>query len=213
MAGIREVTEATARIADRRFDERVLVVGRGTEIDRLLEMINTILDISEVELGVARLELGDVDLAKFVRDGVELFLPMAQDKDLRLDCDVPATLAIRGEKKKLQRLLANLLDNAVKYTPPSGAIAVRLAQDADAVRVSVRNSGIGIADADLDAVFHRFYRGDASRSAAGNGLGTRPGPRGGLSARRRHRRDVPNRAGKPLRPEASGERCSNMTTL
>lgn len=141
------------------------------ECDRLLAMINTMLDIAETEAGAAELRKEPVDLAAVARDACELFAPLAEDKGVLLAADVDPSVTVAGDRTRLQRMAANLLDNAVKYTPSGGKVVVSLRRIDAAAVLAVSDTGIGIAEQDLPRVFERFYRGDRSRSRAGSGLG------------------------------------------
>jgi len=142
------------------------------ECDRLLDMINTMLMISKTESGVDKLSPEEVDIAGLVRDACELFTPVAEDKRVSLNCHVPEKSTLLGDKQMIQRMLSNVLDNAVKYTPPGGKVEVSVSEDEKPnVVVSVKDTGSGIPQSDLPRIFERFYRGDQSRSQAGTGLG------------------------------------------
>ncbi len=150
--------------------------GTIEECDRLLDMINTMLFISKTEAGVGPLEVIDLDLAAVVRDACELFQPVAEDKEIRVSCTVPKTCWVRGDIRMLQRLVSNLIDNAVKYSPSAGCVDVVLERDEQrAVILTVHDTGVGIASNELPHIFKRFYRSDTSRSSgqpdAGVGLG------------------------------------------
>jgi signal transduction histidine kinase len=142
------------------------------ECDRLLEMINTMLFISRTEAGVSKPELKPMDLAAVVRDACGLFQSLADDKQIALTWDAPERLDFTGDVRLLQRMLGNLLDNAIKYTPEGGSVRVSLQPEPDrSVSIAVRDSGAGVSETDLPRIFERFYRGDPSRSQAGTGLG------------------------------------------
>jgi signal transduction histidine kinase len=141
------------------------------ECDRLLEVINTMLDITEFEAGAGKLKMEEVDLSALVRAACDLFQPVAEDKGIALTADTPPNNFITGDVPRLQRMVANLLDNALKYTPSRGAVAVSIRGEEDRVVISVRDTGIGISEKDLPHIFKRFYRCDRSRSQAGTGLG------------------------------------------
>jgi signal transduction histidine kinase len=97
---------------------------------------------------------------------------MAEDNGVELTVEAPRACHIRGDTRMVQRLLANLLDNALKYTPAGGRVTVAVeAVPGAGCRLSVRDSGVGIQRADLPHVFERFYRCDVSRSRSGAGLG------------------------------------------
>ncbi len=142
------------------------------ECDRLLEMINTMLFISRTEAGVAKPEFKEMDLAAVVRDAGGLFQAPAEDKRIALRWDAPERLDFRGDVRLIQRMLANLLDNAITYTPEGGAVSVSLQSHPDrSVSIAVTDSGAGVSDKDRPCIFERFYRGDPSRSQSGAGLG------------------------------------------
>ena len=171
LAGLRGAAES-ALLHKNASGETAALAGRVVgECDRLIEMITTMLDISEVESGVARLERDTVNLSDLVRDGGEIFLPSAHDKRIQLEVSTPTSLFVQGDRKKLQRLLANLIDNALKYTPEDGRVSVRLSMQGQDAAVAIEDSGIGISANDLPHIFKRFFRADASRSAQGSGLG------------------------------------------
>jgi signal transduction histidine kinase len=153
-------------------EEYETVIGRIVEeCDRLLGMINTMLDISEAEAGVAKLNLERFDIAKMVRDVYELFQPVAEEKAMDLRIDIPDSLFLVGDIRKLQRVVANLLDNALKYTEAHGTVCLSAAPNSTGVTLKVSDTGIGISEKDLPHVFDRFYRCDHSRSEQGSGLG------------------------------------------
>jgi len=142
------------------------------ECDRLLDMINTMLMISKAEAGVETLYRERVDLSGLVRDACALFEPMAEDKGLTLTCNTADSQEVLGDNRMLQRMLSNLLDNAIKYTGSGGKVNVDLSVgEGDAVTVTVTDTGVGIAPGELTRVFERFYRCDQSRSQSGMGLG------------------------------------------
>ena len=141
------------------------------ECDRLLEMINTMLDISEAEAGTGKLIREQVDISGMVRDAYELFQPIAEDKCITLTSRIPATFYANGDRQRLQRMVANLLDNALKYTASGGAVAVSVNGDKERAVISVTDTGVGISEEDLPHIFKRLYRSDQSRPQAGSGLG------------------------------------------
>lgn len=142
------------------------------ECDRLLDLINTMLVISKTEAGVDRLNIEKLDMTEMVKDACNLFQSSAEDKDIELTCRLPEKLFARGDKRMIQRMVANLLDNAIRYTPDQGVVHVSVRSlRQDQVSVIIKDTGIGISSEDLPHVFERFYRCEPSRSLAGTGLG------------------------------------------
>lgn len=142
------------------------------EADNLLATFNALLTISHAE-SAARLErFEELDPARLAGDVVELYEPLAEEKDIRLTCRAEAGLAIRGDRHLLFQVLANLVDNAVKYTPAGGTVVVAVEVEAGGdVAMEVADSGAGIPAEAREAVLERFVRLDANRSTPGNGLG------------------------------------------
>jgi len=142
--------------------------------DQLTNLVTDLLDLASLEAQVEPFIHGPVDLDKAARRAVELLAPAAHRKaqtiDLQLDPNLPT---VQGNADYLERAIANLLDNAIKYTPEGGAISVRTRLVADSAIVEVTDNGIGIPAEDLPRIFERFYRVDRSRSRAmgGTGLG------------------------------------------
>lgn len=148
-----------------------LAVGTIEECDRLLSMINTTLDIAEADSGAAPLDVMPVNLHDIARDACELFQTVAEDRDITMTVDVPAQLGVLGDRQRLQRVVANLLDNALKYSTAGGRVRLAAGDDGAHVWLTVEDCGIGIASADLPRIFQRFYRCERSRSQTGSGLG------------------------------------------
>jgi heavy metal sensor kinase len=142
------------------------------ECDRLIEMINTMLFISRTEAGVSQPELKQLDLSAVVRKACGLFQSLADEKKIALTWEAPEQLDVTGDIRLIQRMLGNLLDNAIKYTPQGGSVRVSLSGTPErSVVITVRDSGAGVSEGDRPYIFERFYRGDPSRSQAGAGLG------------------------------------------
>ena len=141
------------------------------ECDRLLGMINAMLDISEAESGLMKLNAQNIDLVVLLRDVCDLFQPLAEDRDIRIDIEAPESAPVLGDLKKLQRVFSNLVDNALKYTPTGGLVNIAIEETAKDTIVIVKDTGSGIPEKDLPHIFDRFFRGEQSRSTPGNGLG------------------------------------------
>ena len=100
-----------------------------------------------------------------------MFLPTTEDKGVNLSCEVPERSLLKVDTRMIQRLLSNLLDNAIKYTPSGGSVTVSLEEQEENLVIAVKDTGIGISPSDLPRIFERFYRCDQSRSLEGIGLG------------------------------------------
>ena len=142
------------------------------ESDRLVGQINTILELAEIDAGLKVMTMEQIDLARIVNTAIELYQPAAEDRDINLAVQIQKQpIFVTGNLNSLQRLLANLLDNGVKFTPAGGKISITLASEDKHAVLSVADNGPGIPQKDRERIFDRFFRGDASRSISGNGLG------------------------------------------
>jgi two-component system, NarL family, sensor histidine kinase BarA len=146
--------------------------------DRLLELVNGLLDYTRLEAGVQRLETRTLDLAQLVTHNVEHCMGTARGKGINLSVSTPSGFQARvqGDEQKLTQVLRNYLGNALKFTPSGGEITVSVRPEPDgvgAVRVSVTDNGIGMREEQVRRVWERFYQGDASltRPYGGMGLG------------------------------------------
>jgi signal transduction histidine kinase len=141
------------------------------ESDRILAMLDTLMDISEAETGTMRLARTDVALDKLVDEVASAYEDVAEEKEVTVTKRIERDLTVSADRDRLRQVLANLLDNAIKYTPAGGQVAVIATRDESRVRIEVRDTGIGIADHDLPRIWERLYRGDRSRAERGLGLG------------------------------------------
>ncbi|WP_454691514.1 ATP-binding protein [Achromobacter aloeverae] len=149
-----------------------LLASTADDARLLLRMFQGLLRISEIENTLRRDNFQPLDLARIARDAVEFFEPVAQERNLRLSFEAPGRPAeILGDPDLLFDALANLIDNATKFTPAGGRVAVRVARQADGWGLSVSDTGPGIPEAEREMVLRRFYRGERSRHAPGHGLG------------------------------------------
>ena len=138
----------------------------------MLELINTMLEISQTGCRLDRTPREDIDLCAFLRETVDLYATVLDDQKLALNLDLPKdSVVFSGHRGRLQRLLGNLLDNAIKFTPEGGVITLSLLQKGSEIVLRVSDTGCGIAPEDIPHVFRRFWRSDSSRTLPGNGLG------------------------------------------
>lgn len=139
--------------------------------ESVMKVLESIMEVAEAESGTMPLHLAPLNVAELTRDVVALYRLVAEEKGLTLDARVPAALAVTADRSRMRQVLANLVDNAVKYTPPGGAVTVEAEGDAREVRLRVRDTGVGIAPHEKHRIWDRLYRGDRSRSERGLGLG------------------------------------------
>lgn len=168
---IRGIAEMTLIEKSSLSDYEKMAASTIEECDTLIHLINTMLDITETEAGISGFRTDSMDLNKLITDACELFQPVADEKHIRLITQLPPQMTIRGDRGKLQRLVTNLLENAVKYTDRGGTVTVSISKQAENVHIAFSDTGIGISETDLPKIFNRFYRCDNSRTQPGTGLG------------------------------------------
>ncbi len=140
------------------------------EFDQILSTFNGLLRISRIESEQQRSQFVTVQLDKLLRDVIGFYQPLAEDKDIQLSSDLVA-YDYHGDKDLLFQAYANLLDNAIKFTPEQGQIIIQLKRDNDRPVIVVQDNGIGIDEESRTKVFDRFYRAEQSRTSIGSGLG------------------------------------------
>jgi two-component system phosphate regulon sensor histidine kinase PhoR len=144
------------------------------ETERLKKLISELLMLSRMENRIFSSEPGPIDVAKVLGQVMAALSPLAQKKGQSLELSQNLSAApIRGDESWFFHAIQNLVENAIKYTPAGGAIAVEAASGEGELRIAVRDNGIGIAPDDIDRIFERFYRADKSRGSetGGSGLG------------------------------------------
>ena len=150
---------------------REALEGAIGESDGLIATFNSLLLIARAETGEARENFEPLDLRAVLSDVAELYEPLAEAKRITLKMVALKSAEINGDRGLISQALANLIDNAIKYTPEDGAVIVSLSlQDEEAV-LEVRDTGPGIPQAERDHVLRRFVRLEASRNEPGSGLG------------------------------------------
>ena len=171
LARIRGVAEM-ALIDDKPLaDFKEMAANTIEECDELISLINTMLDITETEAGVAHIKSERFDVIKVVKEACELFRPLADEKEITLVSTMPASQHINGDRKRMQRVITNLLENAIKYTNKGGTVSVSALPQGEGIDITFEDSGIGISEKDLPHIYDRFFRGDRSRPRGGFGLG------------------------------------------
>jgi signal transduction histidine kinase len=146
------------------------------ESDRVSSLLTTLMDISEAETGVMQLRLTPVDVAEVCAETLDLYEDVAEQKRITLTSAAPTGLIVNADRPRLRQVLANLVDNAVKYTPSGGHVAINAGPSEDggqsfgSVTITVADTGPGIAPEHVDHIWDRLYRGDVG-GEPGLGLG------------------------------------------
>ncbi len=141
------------------------------ESDRVLVMLNTLMDISEAESGAMPLRREPLDLREVAARAVELYQDAAEAKGVTLTTGTTGEAMVDGDRVRLEQVAANLLDNAVKYTPAGGRVVVGVAVEGGRALLRVSDTGAGIPADELPRIWDRLFRGDRSRAERGLGLG------------------------------------------
>jgi len=141
------------------------------ESDRVVAMLSTLMDISEAETGTMALRREPTDLADLIRQTVELYEDLADDRQVEIRTRTDQELVVDLDRNRMRQVLANLLDNAVKYTGAGGHVEIAATRQAGDAVLTVSDTGLGIPPDELPRIWDRLYRGDKSRSTRGLGLG------------------------------------------
>jgi signal transduction histidine kinase len=141
------------------------------ESDRVMTILNTSMDISEAETGTMKLSLENVNLAQLIDEVTDLYEHVAEDAKVCVIANVPQDIFLRADRARLRQVVANLVDNAIKYTPSGGRVEIEAARAERQATLLVSDTGVGIPIEDLPRIWDRLYRGDKSRSQRGLGLG------------------------------------------
>lgn len=162
--------EATSHAASPE-DLRAAIERATVDLDGIVAVFQALLRISEIEAGSRRSAFAAVDLAPPLADLAELYEVVAEEKGVTLAVDVPDRVPAYGDRAMIQQAVANLLDNAVKFSPPDGMVRLHARSGPSGVEIAVSDQGPGIPPEDLKRATERFFRGEAARSTPGAGLG------------------------------------------
>ncbi|SPD73950.1 Integral membrane sensor signal transduction histidine kinase [uncultured Desulfobacterium sp.] len=168
---IRSSAEMILIGADHPKESISLAMTTLEECDRLLQMVNTILDISEAETGIMKLKRTGLDVSDVMEQVADVYQYVAEDKGIVIHRQYPKGLHVSADQTRLSQAVANLLDNAVKYTPEGNHIYLDAFRNNKEIGITVKDTGRGIPPEDLPRIWDRLYRGDQSRSEKGLGLG------------------------------------------
>jgi signal transduction histidine kinase len=141
------------------------------ETDRLIRLVNQLLDFARWQGGGLTLSCGPTDIVEMCSTGASLSRPAAEHRGIELETHIPAALpVVSADGDRLQRVLLNLLDNALKFTPKGGRITLTVTQRREAVEISVEDTGRGMTDEELEQAFQPDYRGPGGGTGLGLGI-------------------------------------------
>lgn len=171
------ITRARARLEDAAVhaaspeELRAAVERAVADLDGIVAVFQALLRIAEIEAGSRRSAFAPFDATPMLQDMVELYGAVAEDAGQELATELPAALPMFGDRDMVQQAVANLLDNALKFSPAGSVITLSAAEDSDGARIIVADHGAGIPAADRARATERFFRGEQARSTPGSGLG------------------------------------------
>lgn len=172
LTSIRGISETTISNTPDIHDYETMAGKIISNCDRLINMINSMLDISDIDSGLFNINFESVDLNNILEETYDMYLPLAEEKNISFKYEESDTgYFINGNKHLLQRAIGNIVDNAIKYTQPEGSITISIISTKEVVHIIISDTGIGIPENEQKKIFERFYRIDKSRSTGGNGLG------------------------------------------
>ncbi|MCF6248610.1 MAG: HAMP domain-containing histidine kinase [Desulfobacula sp.] len=141
------------------------------ESDHILKILETIMDISEAETGVMNIDKKPVNLSVLIERIAEMYQLVAEEKEIRIKLSIPERIEIMIDHTKISQALANILDNAIKFTSSGGIITLQALHKNNQIIIKIQDTGIGIGKDELPKIWDRLYRGDQSRTNKGLGLG------------------------------------------
>lgn len=171
------ITRARARLEDANRDDATAedlhaAIDRATsDLDNVVAVFQALLRIAEIESGARRSAFAPVDLVPVLTDVAELYEAVAEETGKHFRLEITAPLGTYGDRDMLQQALANLLDNAIKYSPEGGEVLLRATREETKVRIDVIDQGAGMSDEDMKRATERFFRAETARSSPGSGLG------------------------------------------
>jgi signal transduction histidine kinase len=141
------------------------------ETDRVLSLLTTLMDITEAASGVMRLDKRVEDLASIAREAVDLYEFVSVEHGVHISTKLSPGIEVMVDRRRAVQVCANLLDNAIKYTPAGGSVQISVTSENERGILAIADTGIGITPEDRPRVWDRLFRGDRSRAERGLGLG------------------------------------------
>ena len=167
--------EMEVALRSRRTEEeyRAVISSGLEEVERMSLMVEELLLLSTADHGEMKLNISSISLQNLLESIYDNATALAKGKDVHIALKADGEVLVEGDEMRLRQLFLNLVDNAIKYTPPKGRVSIALTQNREYAHVSVKDTGVGISEEDQSKIFERFYRVDKSRSreVGGTGLG------------------------------------------
>jgi len=162
----------TARLKSTSMEDYSIAVSRAVEdTDQLLAIFSALLRISQIEAGTRAASFKNIVLSDLLEDLCEMYQPVAEDRHQTLTSDIARHVAVYGDAELLKQLCVNVVENAIRHTPPGTIIHIALRSEGNCAKILIKDNGPGIPEAEHPHVFKRFYRLMRNRSTPGNGLG------------------------------------------
>jgi signal transduction histidine kinase len=154
-----------------RSEQHEALISCVEESDRILALLNNLMDVSEAETGAMRLNLESVSVASVIRETIDLFEYVAEEKNISIAVACTPGVLVTGDRARMRQVLANLVDNAIKYSQRGAHIWINATKQESDVTIVVRDEGCGILPEEQSRIWDRLHRGDRSRAQPGLGLG------------------------------------------
>jgi signal transduction histidine kinase len=171
LARLRAAAEQALRSGDDSMVLRDALGDAVEESEKVLTILKTLMDVAEAESGAMKLHRQQTDISVLINEVLDVYRFLADEKKVRIETDLGTDCMAEVDVPRVRQAMANLVDNAVKYTPENGRIDIKVRRALNEVVVSVRDTGMGISAEELPRIWDRLYRGDKSRSQRGLGLG------------------------------------------
>jgi len=171
MTRLRGAAEVALQASPSEEQLQEALINSVEESDRILKLLDCLMDISEAETGTMRLHFETIKVSVLVEEILDLYQYAAEEKNVSISVECSKDLVITADRNRLRQVLANLLDNAIKYNSTGGHVLINVRQEQQEMIVVVNDNGIGIPPKEIPKIWDRLHRGDESRSQPGLGLG------------------------------------------
>ena len=171
LAAIRAAIDVAVQQPRSADEYRDFLGDLGEQCDRLTALVNGLLLLARGDAGQIELRRAPIRLCDLVRDVVEMYHPLAEERSVRLEHRGDAAAIVEGDGQLLRQLISNLVDNAIKFNRPGGRVAISVSAEPANVTVTVADTGVGVPPEHIEHIFERFYQADSARCSAGSGLG------------------------------------------